>query len=254
MIKIDFEAGTVEEETATGTRRLTIGSPEAFQLISKAWLRSGWDSKYVYSFTWLGRPIIQLPEDMLRIQEVIYSVKPDVLIETGVAHGGSLVFYASLFKSMGRGRVVGVDVEIRPHNRKAIETHELSPFITLIEGSSVASDTVTRVKAQIRPDESVLVILDSNHSKAHVLSELRAYSGFVTQNSYIVATDGIMRDLVNAPRSQPDWNWNNPAEAAAEFLRETEQFVVEEPRFLFNEGSITERVTYWPSCYLRRVL
>lgn len=253
MIKIDLETGIVEEQTATGSRTLAIGSPEAFQLISKAWLRSGWDSKYVYSFTWLGRPMIQLPEDMLRIQEIIYLVKPDVLIETGVAHGGSLVFYASLFKSMGKGRVVGVDIEIRPHNRKAIEAHELSPFITLIEGSSIAPDTVARVSGQISPHETVLVVLDSNHTKAHVLDELRAYSGIVTKNSYIVATDGIMRDLVNAPRSQPDWNWNNPAEAAAEFLRETEEFVVEEPRFLFNEGSITERVTYWPSCYLRRI-
>ena len=253
MIKIDLEAGTVEEQTASGTRTLSIGNPEAFQLISKAWLRSGWDSKYVYSFTWLGRPMIQLPEDMLRIQEIVYSVKPDVLIETGVAHGGSLVFYASLFKSIGKGRVVGVDVEVRPHNRKAIEAHELSPLITLIEGSSVASDTLMLVNEQIRPHETVLVVLDSNHSKAHVLAELISYSEFVSQDSYIVATDGIMRDLVNAPRSQPDWSWNNPAEAVTEFLRENEQFVVEEPRFLFNEGAITERVTYWPSCYLRRV-
>lgn len=245
--------GTVEEQTADGTRKLSIGSPEAFRLISKAWLRSGWDGKYVYSFTWLGRPIIQLPEDMIRIQEIIYSIKPDVLIETGVAHGGSLVFYASLFRSIGKGRVVGVDIEIRPHNRKAIEAHELSHLITLIEGSSVAPETVARVKEQIRQDETVLVVLDSNHSKAHVLAELKAYSGFVTQDSYIVATDGIMRDLVGAPRSQPDWGWNNPAEAAAEFLRTTKQFVLEEPKFLFNEGVITERVTYWPSCYLRRV-
>ncbi len=252
MIRIDLEAGTVEEQTATGIRTLEIGSPEAFRLISKAWLRSGWDSKYVYSFTWLGRPMIQLPEDMLRIQEIIYSVKPDVLIETGVAHGGSLVFYASLFKSMGKGRVVGVDIEIRPHNRNAIEAHELSPLITLIEGSSVAADTVARVKDQIRPHETVLVVLDSNHTKAHVLAELRAYSASVTHGSYIVATDGIMRDLVGAPRSQPDWDRNNPSAAAAEFLRESADFVIEEPRFMFNEGVITERVTYWPSCYLRR--
>jgi cephalosporin hydroxylase len=253
VIKIDLETGTVEEQTATGVRTLAIGSPEAFRLISKAWLRSGWDSKYVYSFTWLGRPMIQLPEDMLRIQEVVYAVKPDVLIETGVAHGGSLVFYASLFKAMGKGRVVGVDVEIRPHNRTAIEAHELSPAITLIEGSSVAPDTVAHVKDQLHPQETVLVVLDSNHTKAHVLAELRAYSAFVTPGSYIVATDGIMRDLAGAPRSQPDWDWNNPAEAAAEFLRESAEFELVEPRLLFNEGAITERVTYWPACYLRRM-
>lgn len=252
MIKIDLEKGIVDEETPTGTRQLAIGSPEAFKLISKAWLRSGWDSKYVYSFSWFGRPIIQLPEDMLRIQELIYAVKPDVLIETGVAHGGSLIFYASLFKAMGKGRVVGVDIEIRPHNRVAIEAHELSSFITLIEGSSIAPETLAKVRDEVRPNDTVLVVLDSNHTKAHVLEELRAYSGLVTPNSYIVATDGIMRDLVNAPRSQPDWNWNNPAEAVADFLLETEKFIVDEPQFPFNEGSITERVTYWPSCYVRR--
>lgn len=253
MIKIDLEKGTVEEESATGIRQLEIGSPEAFHLISKAWLRSGWDNKYVYSFSWLGRPVIQLPEDMFRIQELIYAVKPDVLIETGVAHGGSLIFYSSLFKSMGKGRVVGVDIEIRPHNRKAIETHELSSFITLIEGSSVSLETLAKVRSAVRPGETVLVVLDSNHTKAHVLEEIRAYSGIVTPNSYIVATDGIMRDLVNAPRSQSDWSWNNPAEAVAEFLLENDSFVVEEPIFPFNEGSIIQRVTYWPSCYLRRL-
>lgn len=253
MIRIDLKEGTVEEETALGARMFSIGSPEAFRLISKAWLRSGWDGKYVYSFTWLGRPIIQLPEDMVRIQEIIYSLKPDVLIETGVAHGGSLVFYASLFRSIGKGRVVGVDIEIRPHNRKAIEMHELSYLITLIEGNSIAPETVVRVKEQLRPGETVLVVLDSDHSKAHVLAELKTYSVFVTQGSYIVATDGIMRDLAGAPRSQPDWNWNNPAAAAAEFLRTTEQFVLEEPKYLFNEGMISERVTYWPSCYLRHL-
>ena len=253
MIKIDLEAGTVEEQAATGKRTLAIGSPEAFRLISKAWLRSGWDSKYVYSFTWLGRPMIQLPEDMMRLQEIIYAVKPDVLIETGVAHGGSLVFYASLFKAIGKGRVVGVDIEIRPHNRTAIESHELSPAITLIEGSSIAEGTISQVKSQIGPGETVMVVLDSNHTKAHVLDELRAYSRFVTEGSYIVATDGIMRDLVGAPRSQPDWGWNNPAEAAGAFLQEAPDFRLEEPGFMFNEGVITERVTYWPSSYLRRM-
>ena len=254
MIRIDLEAGTVEEQTPAGVRRIPIGSPDAFRLISKAWLRSGWDNKYVYSFTWLGRPIIQLPDDMFRIQELIYSVKPDVLIETGVAHGGSLVFYASLFKSIGKGRVVGVDVEIRPHNRKAIEGHELAHLITLIEGSSVAPDIVAAVKQQVRPGESVMVVLDSNHARDHVLAELTAYSALVTRGSYIVATDGIMRDLVGAPRSRPDWGWNNPAEAVAEFVRQSSgAFVLEEPAFMFNEGSITERVTYWPSSYLRRV-
>ena len=134
MITIDGDRITVSEGGETA--EYGIGTPEAFALLSRLWLRAGWDTKYVYSFSWLGRPMIQLPEDMLRMQEVIYQVKPDVIIETGVAHGGSLVFHASLCHAMGRGRVIGVDIEIRPHNREAIEAHELFDLITLIEGDS----------------------------------------------------------------------------------------------------------------------
>ena len=230
-----------------------IGSPEAFRVLSRLWLRSGWDNKYVYSFTWLGRPIIQLPEDMIRLQEVIYAVRPDVIVETGVAHGGALVFYAGLCKTMGHGRVIGVDVEIRSHNRAAIESHPLSPFITLVEGDSVAPQTVANVTAQIRPDETALVLLDSCHQKQHVLEELRAYSTLVTPGSYIVAMDGIMEELAGAPRSSPDWSWNNPRQAALEFVAGNPNFIIEEPQFAFNEGNVTERVTYWPSAFIKRL-
>jgi cephalosporin hydroxylase len=184
---------------------------------------------------------------------VIVSVQPDVIIETGVAHGGSLVFYATLCKAMSRGRVVGVDVEIRPHNRRALEAHMLAPLITLIEGSSTDASTLAAVRDQIKPGERVLVILDSNHTAAHVLDELRAYSPLVTNGSYIIAADGIMQDLVGAPRSKPDWTWNNPRTAVREFLASTREFVGEEPAFQFNEGAVTARVTYWPEGFLRRV-
>jgi cephalosporin hydroxylase len=230
-----------------------IGSPEAFRILSKLWLRSGWDTKYVYSFTWLGRPIIQLPEDLIRLQEVIYRVKPDVIVETGVAHGGSLIFYASVCKAMSKGRVIGVDVEIRPHNRSAIESHELFSYITLIEGDSIDPSTVEKVKTQVKPGETVMLLLDSNHSKAHVLAELRAYAPLVTQGSYAVAMDGIMEDVVGAPRTQPDWSWNNPRQAALEFVAAHPEFEIEEPSFLFNESEIAQRVTYWPSAFLKRL-
>lgn len=229
-----------------------IGSREAFSILSKLWLRSGWDTKYVYSFTWLGRPIIQLPEDMLRIQEVIYRVKPDVIIETGVAHGGSLVFYASLCKAMNQGRVIGTDIEIRPHNRKAIEAHELFQYITLVEGDSTDEQTVNNIKAMVEPGERGFVILDSNHSKQHVLTELEIYSNLVAIGSYIVACDGIMECLVGAPRSSGDWSWNNPKAAAEEFVRTHDNFIIEEPEIPFNEGLITEKVTYWPGAFLKR--
>ena len=254
MIKIDTQNGVVIVEENGGEIEHDIGSPEAFEAISNAWLRSGWDNKYVYSFSWLGRPIIQLPEDMIRLQEVIYSVQPDVIIETGVAHGGSLVYYASLCKAMSRGRVVGIDIEIRPHNRQAIESHFLFPLITLIEGSSIDEDVIAEAKAQVREGETVLVLLDSCHSKEHVLAELNAYATLVTKGSYIVAMDGIMEQVVGAPRTQPDWSWNNPRAAAQEFVASNPDFVIEEPPIQFNEGNISKPVTYWPGGYIKRIV
>ena len=251
MITIDRDRIVVSENG--DERELSLSSPEAFRLISDVWLRCGWDTKYVYSFTWMGRPIIQLPEDMIRVQELIYQTKPDVVVETGIAHGGSLVFYASLCKAMGRGRVIGVDIEIRPQNRAAIRSHVLADLITLIEGDSVERSTVDRVRTLISPSERVFVVLDSAHNKEHVLAELRAYSPLVSTGSYIVAADGIMEELAGAPRTLPDWVWDNPRRAALQFVEESEDFVLEEPPFLFNEGSVTERVTYWPGGLVRRV-
>ena len=253
MITIDEARGQVTVDGPNGSVSHSLASPEAFKIVSDAWIRCGWDTKYVYSFSWMGRPIIQLPDDMVRIQEVIYQVKPDLIIETGVAHGGSLIFYASLCKAMDRGRIVGIDIEIRPHNRKAIDAHELSPLITLVEGSSVDAGLVEQVRGHARPGETVLVLLDSNHTKAHVLAELEAYGPMVTQGSYIVATDGIMAQVAGAPRSGPDWSWNNPISAIEAFVADHPEFVVEEPEFPFNEGVVKDRVTYWPSAYLKRV-
>lgn len=257
MIKIDLEGGWVEEENGTMATRHALGSPEAFSLISKAWLRCGWDNKHVYSFSWLGRPIIQLPEDMVRIQEVIYRLRPDVIVETGVAHGGSLIFYASLFKAMGidHGRVIGIDIDIRPHNRAAIEAHELHGALTLIEGSSIDPEVVGKVRSMVPPGEKTLVILDSKHTRDHVLAELRAYADLVSPGSYIVATDGIMGWLgENAPRTQPDWSWNNPKEAARAFLLERPDFADRPPEFPFNESMLGSHVaTYWPGAWLQRI-
>jgi len=253
MIKIDVEKNLVIVEDEKGSISYAIGTPEAFAVITQAWLRSGWDNKYVYSFSWLGRPIIQLPEDMIRIQEVIYTIKPDVIIETGVAHGGSIIYYASLCKLMGRGRVIGIDIEIRPANRKAIKEHELFEYITLIEGNSVDEQLIRRVKSLVKPGEKVMVLLDSNHSKEHVLAELNVYADLVSEDSYIVVTDGIMERLPGAMHSSDDWSWNNPKAAAEEFVKNRPDFIIEEPKFLFNESNITERVTYWPDSFLRRI-
>ena len=252
MIIVDGDIITVRDDNGQD-RQIDIGTPEAFQILTKLWLRSGWDTKYVYGFSWMGRPIIQLPEDIVRIQEIIYRVKPDVLIETGIAHGGSLIFYASLFKAMEKGRVIGVDIEIRPHNRKAIEAHEMYDRITMIEGSSVDHNIVGKVRAKLKAGERGLVILDSNHTRAHVLAELRSYAEFVSVDSYIVACDGIMQQMVGAPRTNLEWATDNPQSAVKDFLAGRDDFVLEEPAFPFNEGEITERVTYWPNAFLRRI-
>lgn len=229
-------------------------SDDAFKELSKHWLKVGWNQKYAYTFSWMGRPIIQLPEDMIRMQEMIYKVKPDVIIETGVAHGGSLIYYASLFKAMGKkGRVVGVDIEIRPHNRQAIEAHEMYPAITLVEGNSVAPEIIQKVTKEIRPEEKVLVILDSCHSREHVLKELRAYASVVTKDSYIVATDGIMRDLSDVPRGKESWKTDNPVSAVQDFLSESEDFVLDPPRPFFNESQLDEVfISHWPMAWLKK--
>lgn len=254
MIKIDTENGWVSRTNphTNQEEKFPIGSQEAFSIISDAWLRSGWDTKYVYSFSWLGRPIIQLPEDMIRIQEIIYNVKPDIVIETGIAHGGGLIYYASLLSMIGHGRVIGVDIEIRPHNRKAIEEHKLYSYIEMFEGSSISPEIVEKVKQSVG-NKSCLVLLDSNHHRDHVLNELRAYSQFVGENSYIIACDGIMKDVVGAPRTEKDWDINNPQSAVQDFLKENSDFVLDEPKFPFNEGVITKRVTYWKNAFLKRV-
>lgn len=248
-IEIDTEAGVM---IVDGESR-PLYDDASFRALSALWVKVGWNQKYPYTFSWLGRPVIQLPEDMIRYQEVVARLKPDVIVETGVAHGGSAIFSASLCRLLGKGRVVAVDIEIRPHNRSAIEAHPLFDLITLIEGSSTAPATVEAVKAQIRPSETALVVLDSNHSYAHVRDELEAYAPLVTPGSYIVATDGVMRELTDVPRGAPKWDRDNPAQAALDFAATHPEFVIEQPAWPFNESTLADNVTHWPDAWLRRI-
>jgi cephalosporin hydroxylase len=250
---IDTESGSVLVEKDGSSSTVDLYSTEGFELLSELWLKVGWNQKHVYTFSWLGRPIIQLPDDLVRIQEVLGAVQPDVIIECGVAHGGALVYYASLCKIFGRGRVIGVDIEIRPHNRAAIEAHPMAGLITLIEGSSTDPATVAAVAEHIKPDETTLVMLDSSHARDHVLAELEAYSGLVSVGSYIVVMDGIMELAADTPRGGDDWATNNPIGAVEQFVREHPEFVVEQPAWPFNESELRANVTHWPHGYLRRV-
>lgn len=249
---LDTEAKTLTMDDSGQTKVLDLYSKAAFEAISREWVCVGWNQKYQYTFSWMGRPVIQLPEDMIRMQEAIFQIKPDVIIETGVAHGGSLIFYSSLCKAMEKGRVIGIDIEIRPHNRAAIEAHPLSDRITLIEGSSTAPEIVAQVKSLVQPGETVLVILDSNHTYAHVADELEAYADLVTPGSYIVATDGIMYDLADVPRGIPEWATDNPKWAARDFAAKHPEFVIEQPAWPFNESELEQNITHWPGAWLKR--
>jgi cephalosporin hydroxylase len=252
-IVIDTEARRLTvEDGGTGRAEMDLYTPEAFAALSRHWIRVGWSQRYSYQFTWLGRPVIQLPEDLVRTQEVIWRTKPDVIVETGVAHGGSLIFYASLLELLGRGQVIGVDIEIRPGNRAAIEAHPFARRIALVEGSSIDAGTVSRVREMIPAGSRVMVLLDSNHSKSHVAAELDAYAPLVASGCYIVATDGIMCDLHDVPGGRPDWVWDHATAAAAEFARAHPEFVLENPPHPFQEGVIQDPVTYWPGGWLRR--
>ncbi len=249
---IDTKERTLTEDRNGTTHVVGLYTREAFQALSEQWIKVGWDLKYTYTFTWLGRPVIQMPEDLLRLQEVVYRLQPDIIVETGVAHGGSLVFHASLCDLMGKGRVIGVDIEIRPHNRRAIETHELSRRITLVEGDSVAAETLATVRSLVSPKDRVMVFLDSCHTKAHVSAELEAYAPLVSPGSYLVAMDGVLKDLHDVPRGKPEWTWDHPVASILEFTSRHPEFVIDRPAWRFCESELQEPITYWPSAWLRR--
>jgi cephalosporin hydroxylase len=185
--------------------------------------------KYSYNFSWMGLPIIQYPQDIIAMQEIVWSVKPDLIIETGIAHGGSLVFYASMLELLGRGRILGIDIDIRPHNREAIELHPMAKRIRLIQGSSV-DPAIAGIAAGIAKEaKCVMVVLDSNHAHEHVLQELRLYAPLVTKGSYCVVFDTVVEDMPDD--SFPDRPWgrgNNPKTAVHEFLASNDRFEIDQ--------------------------
>lgn len=263
-ITINFKDGTVE----TKDGKCSLSDTKGFSLIGDAWLRACWDVKYSYSFTYLGRPIIQQPEDIVRIQELIWKIKPDIIIETGIAHGGSIIYYASMMALLDycegysldnpSGReVVGIDIDIRQHNKIAIKEHPLySPFITLIEGSSTDNCVIKQVEKIMKNHIKVMIFLDSNHTKEHVLKELELYSKFVSIDSYIIACDGYIKELVgkdNAPRTESDWQYNNPKQAALDFVKNNPNFIIKEPEFQFNEGLVNRWISQFSDGFIKRI-
>ena len=252
-IEIDTARNEIVQREGEIERRCPLYSVEGFAILSDLWVKVGWHERYSYAFSWLGRPIIQLPEDLVRIQEVVWSVRPTAIIETGVAHGGSLIFYAGLLKLLGAGKVIGIEIALRPENRAAIEAHPLGDVVTLIAGSSIDPAVVAEAGRCLTPRDTVLVILDSDHSYRHVSAELAAYAGFVTPGSYLVATDGIISAFHDLPQGKPDWQTDNATRAAADFAAANPDFALVEPPRPFDESRVRRMPTYWPGAWLRRV-
>jgi cephalosporin hydroxylase len=204
---------------------------------------------YTYHFEWLGRPIIQLPQDLIAMQEIIWKVKPDLIIETGIALGGSLIFFASMLELLGGdGRVVGVDIDIRAHNRVEIENHPMFKRITMIQGSSVDEQVAQQVRDFSEGRQRVLVVLDSNHTHEHVTKELALYSHLVTRDSYLIVCDTVIEDVPDdLIRDRPWGKGNNPKTAVWEFLKATDRFVIDQE---YNDKLL---ITVAPDGYLRCV-
>ena len=196
--------------------------------------------------------IVQLPEDLVRLQEVLASLKPDVIIETGIYYGGSLLFHATVCEGLGKGRIIGIDLQIHDDTRDALAANRLAHRITTIEGDSASPAIVERVRASLSPGETVLVILDSDHSREHVARELHAWAPLVSPGSCIIATDGIMRDLTDVPGGRPEWAEDNPCTAAREFLAEHPEFELRQPAWPFNRSDLKRNITYWPDSWLWR--
>lgn len=216
-------------------------------------MKASVEPKYSYNFTWLGRPIIQYPQDMIAMQELIWEVKPDLIIETGIAHGGSLIFYASILELVAictghQGEVIGIDIDIRPHNRKAIEEHPMFKRISMIQGSSIAPGIVAQVVEKAKGKKRIMVCLDSNHTHAHAHAELEAYAQLTSVGSYCVVFDTLIEDMGEGV--YPDRPWgpgDNPKTAVWEYLKTHPEFEIDK--------SIQNKllITVAPDGYLKRV-
>ncbi len=247
MHNIDAPTGSKLTLDAAGKRTtVDLYSKEGFDLINSLLLKVGAEQKVMYEPTWLGRPIIQFANDVVAMQELIFKVQPDLIIETGVAHGGSLVLSASILQLLGRGKVIGVDIEIRKHNREALDAHFLRPRIDLIEGSSIAPEIVAQVKERAKDAKCVMVVLDSNHSAEHVRAEMELYGPLVTTGSYLVAHDGAQAWVYDIPRGKPEWKNDHP-------LIAIDGFVSAHPNFQIDHHYTRLGVTSSPRGYVKKI-
>jgi cephalosporin hydroxylase len=224
------------------------GKNEQLLQVSKDFTEATIRSGYSYNFTWMGRPIIQYPQDMIAMQEIIWAIKPDLIIETGIAHGGSLIYYASILELIGKGEVLGIDIDIREHNRLEIEKHPMYKRIKMIQGSAISEEIIEQIKPHTTGKKTVMVCLDSNHTHDHVLKELQLYSPFVTVGSYLIAFDTIVEDLPADLYKDRPWSvGDNPKTAVFDFLKVNHNFEIDK--------SVDNKllVSVAPDGYLKRI-
>ncbi len=230
------------------TKTVDVFSREGLEMVSSLWVKLYAQYKLTHNCTWMGVPIIQFPEDVMMMEELIWKVRPDVIVECGFAHGGSALFYASLMELMGKGIVVGVDVEIRPYNRIAVQNHPMGHRVRMVDGSSVEAGTIDKIKAHICPGDKVMVLLDSNHSKSHVAKEIELYREMVSPGSYLVVMDGGQAYVWDMPDGKPEWKQDNPLAAIEDFMATP----LGQTEFEIDEHFTRLFVTSNPKAYLRR--
>lgn len=230
-------------------RIASYANNKPLQASARGFLRESLHADYSYNFTWMGRPVFQYPQDLVALQEIIWAVQPDLIIEIGIAHGGSLVFHASMLELLGGDRfVLGIDVDIRAHNRAKIEQHPMFRRIRMIEGSSIDESIVQQAHDAAVGCRSVMICLDSNHTHDHVLAELNFYASLVSVGSYVVVFDGIVEQMPASFSADRLWGpGDNPLTAVRAFLRDHDDFVVDE------EIEAKLQITAAPSGYLRRI-
>lgn len=252
LISIDTDTSLLRITDNGKTVEHSLFAPEAFSILAGEWLRLGWNLQHWATFSWMGRQLLQYPDDVLRLAELIWRLRPDVIVETGVYEGGSTLLFSSLCRLTGHGRVISVERELRSEVRDAVLAAS-NGNVTLVEGDSGSVEIAARVLGGIASGDRVLVFLDSDHTSAHVARELRLYGPLVSAGSYLIVADSNLADLATTPNGDPHWAHDHPGAAVNDFLKEHPEFVRACPRPLFPQAFDFSRVGYFPTSWLERL-
>jgi cephalosporin hydroxylase len=250
-IIIDTESRVLQFTDTGAATEYSLFSPEAFRILSRQWIVLGWNLGHWSTLSWMGRQLLQLPDDVLRLAELFWKLRPDVIVETGVYDGGSTLFFASLCRLYGAGRVISIERELRPGVREAIG-QAASGLVKLIEGDSASPETALQAQRNIRPAERVCVFLDSDHATQHVAAELRHFGPLVSRGCYLIVADSICPALAHTPQGESTWSYDHPGKAVDEFLARHPEFSRQRPTALFSAAFDFTELSYFPSTWLRR--